>query len=109
MMIKKFGSQMILVYPDQKIIKTSIREPFFSAGKQFGWTGNSVGIGLSEEIIEFAFKNDYDICVSVGENPNLFWTSAKTWKSVCESKKQFFDLHDGKRLYVYQWSRLEKV
>lgn len=106
---KKFGSQMVIVYPDQKVLRTNIRECFHTAGRKFSWKGSPEGIGLSEEIIQFAYKNDMDIVITVGENPDMFFTSASLWKNTCETNKQFWDVDNGTKVYVFQLSRMDRI
>lgn len=106
--LKMFGSQMVEIYPEDKFVKTHIREPFFSAGKMFGWTGNTVGIGIAEEIVEFAVQNSFSICVTVGDNPNVFSMNSFAWKEFSEKHKSIHQVGD-KKLLVVQWSEMKKV
>ena|SRR3990167_3537833 len=107
--LKKFGSQMVVLYPDQKILKTHINESFHTAGTQFSWKGNPEGIGLSEIIVQYAYSNGMDIVITVSDNPDMFFTSASQWKNVCETNKQFWDVNNGTKLYVFQFSRMERI
>jgi len=108
MTLKMFGSQAVEIDEEQKILQTHLREPFYVAGKMFGWSGNTVGLSLSEEIIQWASDRDYYIILTVGSNPAKFGMSAKDWKAFVEKNKSIYK-KDDKSLFVVQWSQLERL
>ena len=106
--VKKFGTQQVIVDPSEKAIYTTLKEPFFSAGKQYGWSGNTVGLGIAKEIVNFAVANDYEINVRVGDKPEQFSIKAKDWLELVRKYKSIWKTKEGKEIYIVQWSSLNK-
>ena len=79
-----------------------IREPYYTAGKQFGWEGKSIGLGIAEHLFQKP-----RIYVTVGNNK-------KIWTITTEKAKQFVNKHksfhyaDGTKLWVIAWEQFEE-
>jgi hypothetical protein len=106
--LKKFDSQIVEVFPESGLIKTHIREAFHIAGKQYGWAGNPIGIGIAEEIVEFAAADNMDICVTVGDNPTIFCMNSRHWTELAKKFNSYYPIGD-KKLVVVPWSEMKRV
>jgi hypothetical protein len=78
-------------------LKFHIREPFFSAGKRFGWSGSSCGLGLNQQALDYAKKWNLKIIVTV--HGKRYVTHWKTWLSNGRTWK----LENGVSVLVLQW------
>jgi len=82
-----------------------IREPYYSAGKQFGWAGSPVGLGINEYALEFAIKNRASIRVFVGNTKDrVYETDAEHWRKFALGHNAI-ETRGSTTLYVIQWSR----
>lgn len=89
------------------ILSFRIKQPFFSAGKQFHWSGASIGLGINSEALEFALMKDAKIRVQVGDNSKTYETTAKTWKVFAETHKAKMIMGVDKKtlIYVIKWCK----
>lgn len=87
---------------ETNILSFHIRETFFSAGKQFGWKGATVGLGINDEALEFACRNKLLIRVTVGSNKNTYEISALNWRAFARQHKAFMT-RGQTRLCICQW------
>lgn len=89
-------------------LRFNIREPFYSAGKWFGWEGNTLGIGINEDILNFAKKHDCLLIITVGDSKQEYLTTPKAVENFCEQYKSYYKIK-GVKLYIIQWARLIKL
>jgi hypothetical protein len=50
------NGELVEYNESEGILSLHIREPYYTAGKRFGWIGTKIGIGISQQIIDFAHK-----------------------------------------------------
>jgi len=87
------------------ILQTHIREPFFSAGKQFKWLGSTVGLGLSKDALTFALQNNLTtIRVTVGEGRKLYETATQGWLNFANETNSKMVIGTTE-IYVLQWNK----
>jgi hypothetical protein len=103
-MFKQFGSQTVEVSEFSLI--THINEPFMIAGKVFGWKGRTPGIGLQDNIVNFAAEHDLVIIFTVGENKKRYRYLGKDWKQICEDNKWLYTVSNGTIVYVLPWDKV---
>ena len=65
--------QKVVYNPETKIAKTTIKEPFISAGKKLHWEFTSPGIGLNLHLIEFVLKTKCTLIVFVESADHDYW------------------------------------
>ena len=87
-----------------KILSFHIIAPFYSAGKQFGWFGATVGLGINEEALEFAIQNKLTIKVTVGSNKKAYEILALKWKEFALQHNSIMTKRDT-TIYICQWSK----
>jgi hypothetical protein len=98
-----FAGEEFEFEPEQKILKIHIKEPFYSAGKKFGWGHPVVGFSINYDALMFAVSHNCKIWVKVGDKPKVYETDAKSWLEFVRQFKSI-DNHTGIALYVMQWS-----
>ena len=62
---KTFHGQQIEYYEDEKLVRTYIKEPFWTASKKLGWDIKSPGLGLNTDIMVFILDNECDLKIKV--------------------------------------------
>jgi len=107
--ILQFGSQKVIIDTIKQILMMNLETAFYKAGKQFSWEGNTVGLGVSKEILDYALLNNFTIAIQIGENPAWFTIHAKDFADFIEKHKSIWKSKDGKEICVIQWSKLKKV
>ena len=91
--------------PGNRILEFTIREPFYSAGKQFHWIGSTVGLGISEEALIFALKNHLLIRVKVNSSPNnLYQIHPATWLEFA-TKTCSVMVMGSTKILICQWAK----
>jgi hypothetical protein len=53
---KAINGEEIEYDESEGILYLHIREPYYTAGRRFGWNGTMIGIGISYDILNFATK-----------------------------------------------------
>ena len=97
--------ELFHVDDDQGILCLHIREPFFSAGKQFNWLGASIGLGISRDALVFALKNELSkIQVTVGDKSTVYETETLTWLNFAHDHKSKM-VRGSTEIYVIQWCK----
>jgi hypothetical protein len=87
------------------IFHVHIREPFFSAGKQFKWLGSTVGLGLSKDALTFALQNNLTtIRVTVGDSNKLYETTTQGWLNFANEANSKMVIGTTE-IYVLQWNK----
>jgi hypothetical protein len=106
-MLKRFGTQIVEIDDKEGFMTTALDEPFYTAGKILGWKGNSVGIGIAKEIVEYGACRWFSIVVIVNNRKYVY--DAEDWKKVCEENKWLYTVSNDKTLYVLPWSYMRRV
>lgn len=75
-----FRNQQFYHDLEQQTLHFHIKEPFYSAGKKFGWIGATVGLGISEYALDYAERNNLKIQVTVAASRSAYRTTAKKWR-----------------------------
>jgi len=97
-----FEGQKIVYNHLTKMAKTTIEEPFLTAGRTLGWEENVPGLGLNLSIIKFILKTKCNLIVYVGTAGKDYWIRY-------DKLKQFIETHNcdynvsGKSLKVISW------
>ena len=80
------------IVTDDMILHTKIDEPFFTAGKQLGWTDchSTAGIGLNEDLIQYASRNGYDILIKVGETKKRYIANPHEINRFCRANNSYW-------------------
>lgn len=99
-----FRGQRFILSLDDNILHFHIEEPFYSAGKQFGWSGASIGLGINAEALAYAVGIRCQIQVTVGKNKNAYLIKAKTWQNFTKNHNAFM-IRGETNLHVVQWSK----
>ena len=73
--IINFEGQRLVYSQDLKLAKITIDEPFFKAGKIFGWGDKSPGLGLNLHIVEFVLKTKCVLVIHVASVGKDYWLS----------------------------------
>ena len=101
--IREFHGQRVLVSSDTIFI--NIKEPFYSAGKKYSWQlKNSVGIGLSQELVDFTDLNGLALGVLVGTKTDRFYQCNPIEIKNFVIRTESIDKRAGVTLLVYPWS-----
>jgi len=81
-----------------------IQEPFWSAGKQYGWPYKSPGLGI--DLRELAGEGN--LSVIVGKDKDTIWTMDKLRaRKLTETHQSYFQAKSI-RLAVLPWDQFEK-
>ena len=98
--------ELFKVDDEEGILRLHIREPFFSAGKQFHWLGATIGLGISRDALVFALKNNLSrIQVTVGDNSSkVYETETNTWLNFAHDHNSKM-VRGSTEIYVIQWSK----
>lgn len=87
-----------------KILQFTIREPFFSAGKQFGWLGQTIGLGINEDALNFALKHNCKLRVKVGDiNNRVYEVDPAEWMQFAYKTKSIM-VKGSTKLLIAQWT-----
>lgn len=82
----------------------NIKEPFYTAGKKFGWQGKSIGLGINLRLLD----GDGDLELTVGDSKDI-WTINKNKARELVNRYQSYYQARGTRLGVLPWYEFEKV
>ena len=84
---------------DEKKICILLKEPYWSAWKQYGWEQGVEGFGISKEAIDYAIKNKQQIKVSLLKYGSYIIGYEKLqkhlnpqWKYIARDKKPIYVL-----------------
>jgi len=99
-----FKGQKFKVSFDEGFLQFHIKEPFYSAGKQFGWFGASIGLGINKQALEYAIANDLSIRVIVGSKPSVYECTSVSWKLFCDTHNSFM-IRGNAEICVIQWNK----
>ena len=107
MTVISLRGQEVIWNKDKNILLVNIGEPFYSAGKKYGWTGNSVGLGINDLVVHHAMKTNATIGVWVGNKPTLYYIRPEKIIELVERYQSYYKTEDGTVLYVVGWNNFE--
>ncbi len=90
------------------MLKTiNIREPFYSAGKKYGWEGATIGLGIKLEKL----NGEGELLVTVGDKKDVWKIDKKTAREFVDKYKSTFNPPRGfgTVLGVIAWSQFTRV
>ena len=99
----KFRGENFLYSSDSKEMFFKIEEPYYSAGKKYGWNP-PIGLGINEDALNFAVRQNLRIGVFVKDTVDRYYSiPAYRWKAFAE-KHNSIERHGETRIYVVQFS-----
>ena len=79
-----------------------IKEPFYTAGRKYGWVGKPIGIGINlQELV-----GDDTIEITVGNSPKVWIISKTKARELIKTYQSYYDAR-GTRLGVLPWQAFE--
>lgn len=78
-----------------------IKEPFYSAGKQYNWPGKTIGLGIAENKL----RGEY-IYVRVGDSPKIWKMETARAKALAKKYHSYFNAQ-GTPLVILPWELFE--
>ena len=76
----EFCGESFLFDKERRRLFAHIREPYWKAWRDFGWSVRCPGIGLNRLVLEFAKQNRVSIFIIVGDNWNrAYRTDLEYW------------------------------
>lgn len=69
----KLGGQDVFYNHEKKVLRFTIREPFYKAGEELGWEDKSSGIGINKEIIAFVKRMRCHLIIHMESEDQDFW------------------------------------
>jgi len=80
-----------------------IIEPYYSAGKRYGWNP-SIGLGINEQALFYAKRKKLKLCVFIGNKKDRYYEAdPETWIRFARQHNSI-EKHGNTRLYVIQFS-----
>ena len=81
----------------------NIKEPYFTAGRQYIWPGKSIGLGIKSKLLE----GDGELKLKVGDSP-VIWKIDKQKAREFVEKYQSYHFAKNTKLSVIDWHEFEK-
>ena len=100
--IKTFSNETFIFDTDALTLYYELKEPFWTAGKKFGWLGTTAGIGINEKALDFADRNNASVHVLICGK--LYRALPKTWKNFADKYKSFHPA-GSVVIVVMQWTK----
>ena len=80
-----------------------IEEPYYSAGKRYGWTP-PISLGINEQALFYAKRKKLKLCVFVGDGKDRYYEAdPDTWIRFARQHNSI-EKHGNTRLYIMQFS-----
>jgi len=79
-----------------------IKEPFYTAGKKYGWMGKPIGLGINLKELE----GEGDLEVTVGDAPKVWVIDKEKARRLIETYQSYHDAR-GTRLGVIAWHEFQ--
>jgi len=86
--------QKVVYNHESKIAKTTIKEPFYKAGKIFGWSDKSPGLGLNLKVIDFILKTKCTLIIHVESAGNDYWLKNDVLKAFLQQNNVDYKIRD---------------
>lgn len=102
-----FAGQKVVYNHDTKIAKTTIEEPFLTAGKKLGWEEDVPGLGFNKDIIAFVLKTKCHLVVFVGSAGKDYYISHDVLRNFIETHNCFYVV-SGIELVVISWKKFTR-
>ena len=99
----KFRGENFLYSSETREIFFRIQEPYYSAGKKYGWNP-PIGLGINEDALNFAVKKNLRIGVFVGNTKDRYYSiPAYKWRRFA-LKHNSIEEHGSTKIYIAQFS-----
>jgi len=95
--------QKINLSMESKIIKTTINEPFYKAGKILGWKSSSAGLGINHSIIKLVLKTKCRLIVHVASAGHDYHVSPDQIKHFIKNNNTEYKAGGKKFVTVLPW------
>lgn len=102
-MMLNLDGEPVIYNPDLKVLKVTIKEPFFSAGKILSWEPASAGLGFNEKIINFIIQHKLRLIVHVSTVGSDYWQSWDKIEDFLKNNNCDWKLETGRWLKVISW------
>lgn len=89
---------------DAKTLSFHVREPFYSAGKQFGWKGATIGLGINQHALRFAVDHFLTIRVTVENRKKAYEIPAVEWLRFAQKHNSVM-MKGNTEIFVVQWAK----
>jgi len=103
-----FQGQEIQYSLSTHTVRTTIDEPFYKAGKIFGWEGKTPGLGINEKIIKFVKKIRATLIVHVSSANEDYWINFPTLKNFIDNNNCQYRVRNNVLVYVINWQLFRK-
>lgn len=87
---------------ERKMAKTTIFEPFKTAGRKLNWSDKSAGLGFNKSIIDFVMKTQCHLVVFVESAGHDYFINHDQLKQFIENNNCDYTV-SGKNLTVISW------
>lgn len=91
----------------QSYVKVSLKKPFWSAWKQYGWTEGDEGFGINEKIVQRAKRTNKKILITT--TFGMFEITPDKAEKMCRTYLSYFVTHGGVRLFIIPRSSCKKI
>jgi len=81
-----------------------IKEPFYTAGRKFGWTGDPTGIGIHSKLIQ----EDKILQVKIRDNPKILFLKCNEALKFIQQNNSWFYTKRGTRLGIVPLTLLRR-
>ena len=100
------GGQQICFNSERKLIKTTINQPFYSAGKILKWhhSFGCVGLGLNHSIILFVVKTKSHLIIRVEQEQKEYWINYDRLDEFIRNNNTEYEAGGKKLVHVIPWS-----
>jgi len=98
-----FEGQLIEYNHNSKVARTTIHEPFYSAGKKLGWKNKSPGIGLNQTLIKFVLKTHCRLVVFVLSADRNYWITSEKLRDFMQRNNCDWKVAGNTWLKVFDW------
>lgn len=86
-----------------------IKEPYYSAGKTYGWGKEIFGIGIKTEIVDKAKKEKKNLYIKIGHEKDVWKITPKMVERLAKKYNSVKEVRFGAKLYVIPMNSLEKL
>lgn len=80
-----------------------IQEPFFTAGRLYGWMGKPIGLGIDLRLLQ----GEGNIYVRVGISDKIWILDKQIARRFVQKHQSYYDAKGGVRLGVLAWDLFE--
>ena len=104
-----FDGQFVKYNHSTKTAFTSIREPYYAAGKVLGWPEKVPGIGLNLKIIDFIMKTKCHLVVRVESTGHNYWIYFDALKKFIDTHYCSYKGKTGVEMKVISWKKFVRL